>query len=137
MTARKPAKPLTSWQQWRAKTDAIDVLCGRITDGELLTEIARSLGTGLSTVADWIAADPVRSARAREARISAAASYDDQALQAIRAASDPFELTKAREEASHLRWRASKANPREYGDRTTVAGDENSPLTVVIQRLTD
>jgi hypothetical protein len=128
---------MTPWQAWTANTASINVLCSRIVDGETLTAIARSLGTGVSTLADWIAADPARSARAREARTAAAASYEEQALEAIRAAADPFELAKAKEEAHHLRWKASKANPRAYGDKLALGGDEDSPLTVVIRKLSD
>jgi hypothetical protein len=116
---------------------SIDALCAKIVSGETLTSIARNLGAGLSTLTDWIAANPERSARAREARVASAASYDDQALEAIRDAKDPFELSKAKEEAHHLRWRAAKANPKAYGDKLALAGDDESPLTVVVRKLSD
>ncbi len=119
--AKKPApKTLTPWQKWSTSKSAVDDLCARIIGGETLTSIARSLSAGVSTLTDWIAADPERSARAREARIAAANSYDELALQAIRDASDPFELAKAKEEAHHLRWKASKADPKRYGDKLDI-----------------
>lgn len=128
--ATKPAKPLTTWQKWKAQPDATERLCSRIVNGETLTAIAGSLECDRSSIAEWIASDVRRSARVREARIAAAGAHDDEALAVIRAAADPFTLARAREEASHLRWRASKANPRDYGDRTVLAGDPNAPLIV-------
>ncbi len=116
-------KPLTAWQEWRAQPDSIDVLCARIVNGETLTAIARSLNAGVATLTDWIAADPERSARAREARIAAAGSYEEQALDELRDAADPFALAKAKEVAHHLRWKASKANPRMYGEKLDVTAE--------------
>lgn len=97
----------------------IDAICERIQSLETLTGIAQALGIRLSRLQDWLAADAGRSARAREARATTAAQYDDDALRRIDAAMDPFELAKAREAAQHLRWRASKIAPREYGDKVT------------------
>lgn len=125
------AKALTAWQAWSRSDDALDVLCRRIVDGETLTAIARSYGTGIATLCDWIAASPERSARSREARIAAAQAYDDMALQAIREASDPFDLARAKEQAHHLRWRATKANPREYGDKVDLTS------TVTVKDVSD
>lgn len=98
----------------------IDAICERIQSLETLTGIAQSLGIRLSRLQDWLAADAGRSARAREARATTAAQYDDDALRRIDAAMDPFELAKAREAAQHLRWRASKIAPKEYGDKSTI-----------------
>ena len=122
---RAPAKkkvpaPLNKWQRWSTSKAATEELCAKIIGGETLTNFARNLAAGVSTLTDWIAADPERSARVREARIAAANSYDELALQAIRDASDPFELAKAKEEAHHLRWKASKADPGRYGDKLDV-----------------
>lgn len=118
------------WRQWRERptADTEYELCSRIINGETLTAIANSLDTGVATLTDWIAVNAKRSARVREARITAASSYDDLALQSIRAANNPFELAKARDEAHHLRWRASKYNPRTFGERTTIAGDPDAPM---------
>ena len=68
----------------------------------------------------WIAANPERSARAREARVTAAATYADKAELILSDATDPFQLARARELASHYRWRASKASPKEFGDKIEI-----------------
>ena len=41
----------------------------------------------------------------------------EDAERQLRNAGDPFELAKADKLGYHLRWKASKANPREYGDK--------------------
>jgi hypothetical protein len=38
----------------------------------------------------------------------------------IAQAGEQFDLAKAKELAHHYRWRAKMANPREYGDKTSI-----------------
>jgi hypothetical protein len=119
----------------------IDALCEKLIAGCSQTKIAKDIGISIATLCNWIAADPERSARAREARIAAARSYDDIAEQVLVDATDPFGLAKARELASHYRWRASKSNPREYGDkieidqRTTITDLTEDQLDAKLARL--
>jgi transposase len=105
----------------------IDALCERLIAGESQTAIAESLDVSKATLINWIAADPDRSARAREARIYASHSFDEMAVAEIRAAADPFALAKAKELAYHFRWKASKSNPREFGEKLEI--DQKTTLT--------
>lgn len=98
----------------------IDGLCEKLIAGESQTAIARGLGVSLATLINWIAATPERSARAREARITSASSYADKAEQILSEATDALSLAKARELASHYRWKASKASPREFGEKIEI-----------------
>jgi len=120
----KPVAPRAAANKTpRQKLDAIgiDAICTFIEDGLSLRAIAETLELAdESSVRQWLAADVTRSARARASRSAAAAAYDDQALDGIQRADDPFSLAKAKEAAHHLRWRASKVNPREYGDKLDV-----------------
>lgn len=95
----------------------IDGLCGRITDGMLGREIARSIGVSNTSLVEWIGASDERVRRVTSARMSAAQVYEEEADELIRSAADPFELAKAKELAHHLRWRASKLNKGLYGDK--------------------
>lgn len=106
----------------RNKLDAlgIDGLCDRIESGESITQIAESLGMLQKTVRDWVAADDTRSVRVRVSRELSADACDDQAervLKDLQAGATPSEIARARELASHYRWRASKRNPKTYGDK--------------------
>jgi len=118
----------------RVKIDAygLDRLCSDLSAGDTITAVAARLGVGVSSLLDWIEADAVRSARAREARTVSARIWDEKAEQGILAAGDPFELAKAKELAHHYRWRAKAVAPKEYGDKVTqeVTGADGGPLTL-------
>jgi len=103
----------------------IDALCGRIEGGKSQREIADSLSIDSSEITRWIAADPQRSARVREARAVSAAHWDDRAEQVLIYADEdkPGAIAKARELASHYRWRAKTRNPRDYGDAVKIDAD--------------
>lgn len=104
-----------------------DEILGMIYAGDMLAAIAAKFGVDRANLGKWIEADKLRSARAREARIAAAAAWDEKAEQAIAEASDPFELAKAREIAQHYRWRSSKISPQ-YSDKQQV--EHSGEITV-------
>lgn len=114
-TKKKPADPT-------ARLDAfgVDAMCEQICAGVSQTAIAKKLDVGIATLCRWIAGDLERSARVREARIAAARTFDDKAEQVLQGAKNAFQLAKARELASHYRWKASKFSPREFGERIEV-----------------
>lgn len=121
----------------REKLDQLGVewLCNQIIDGQSQTSIAQSVGVSLATLSNWIAADIERSARVREARIASSRAYDEKAERALMDARDPFELAKARELASHYRWKASKTNPKEYGERVEI--DQKTSITDLTEEQLD
>lgn len=106
----------------------------RIASGETLTAIAKDLGKSRAALSDWLNADSTRSARAKTARAAAAAAWDDKAEELLTDAKDPFDLAKARELASHYRWRAKAVAPKEYGDKvqTELTGAEGAPLSITV-----
>lgn len=112
------------------KLDAygVEAVCADIGDGKSLTAIAKEQGVSIGSLLTWCEADPERSARVREARTLMARFWDEEAERVIEQAGDDFELKKAKELAHHYRWRGSKIAPRDYGDRTTLAGDPDAPL---------
>lgn len=98
----------------------LEAVIGMIEDGDSLTKIAKGIGVARNSLVTWLDADPDRSARARSAIEAAAEADDERALEAIEALnkdSTPGDIAKAREKASHHRWRAKIKNPRRYGDR--------------------
>ena len=109
----------------RLDAEGIDNICDRIVGGQTYTEIAEDLGVSIGAFIAWIASEGERSVRAREARIQAAQSWDDKAEKIIADAKSQLELQKARELAQHLRWRASKIAPRDYGDKLQVESNVN------------
>lgn len=122
-----------------------EVIC-KIEDGQSIASIAASVGKDRSQLSKWLRADETRSARAREAREASADAHDEAAESVIRNASDPFELSKAKEMAHHLRWKATKIAPRRYGDKLALGGADDLPpiktisdeqLAARIKALTD
>lgn len=109
----------------RARLDkvGIDEIVEMIAvEGASLRGIANEVGVSAGSLLTWIEADPERSARVRDARAQLAKLWDEKAEDVLQQADDEFKLKKARELASHYRWRASKTAPREYGDRVEVKG---------------
>lgn len=101
-------------------------------DGLSYRAVAKKLKMNVSVLTRWVAADTARAAQVREARIASAKAFADEARQVIEDAKDPFALARAKELAHHLRWEASRANPRDYGDRVQNehTGPEGGPLQV-------
>lgn len=98
----------------------IEALCDRLVAGETQTAICKSLKVTKGSLRRWITLDAERQARVHEARIEAAEAFEEMADEGLRNAKNPFQLMKARERAHHLRWKASKADPRRYGDKLQV-----------------
>lgn len=97
-----------------------DEIIHRIEDGETLAAIAASVRRARSKLTEWLQADDDRRERSARARMSAASAWDEKAEQTIATAKTPLALAKARELAQHYRWRASKINPKQYGERQQV-----------------
>jgi hypothetical protein len=116
----------------RERLDAfgIDALVEAILSPMPQHEIAKAIGVSPGSLVAWIAADPERLARAREARAQTALMWDDKATAVIEEAQDQFELAKAKELAHHYRWRAAKIAPREYGDKIDLnhGGQAGNPV---------
>lgn len=118
----------------RAKLDKIGVeeiveMIGE--DGASLRGIANQVGVSATALLNWIAADPERSARVREARAEMAKVWDEKAEDLLRQAEDEFELKKAKELAHHYRWRARATAPKDYGDQVEVRGSVTLEQLVV------
>lgn len=136
--ATKPAKKRSPGNGNASKLlDAlgIDAICAQIRDGLSMTSIAHAAGVSFGTLSNWLAKSVERSAHARDARAAAAQLWDEMALDGIQAAADNFQLTKARDAAHHLRWRASKVAPRDYGDKVDV--NQNTTLVGTLDLTLD
>lgn len=96
----------------------IDAICDDIIDGLSYRDIAKNLGIGVSRLHAWLEADPERSARARSALRESAMSCDDEALDVLR--DKTIDPARAREIASHLRWRARVRDQSRYGEKLQV-----------------
>jgi hypothetical protein len=111
----------------------IDEVCHRLANGEMMSEICRTLGIDHGSMSWWISSDPSRSARASEARrLSADAHVDagERVLLDLSGDDTPVALGRARELASHHRWKAAMFNPDRYAPRQTQkhVGPDDGPI---------
>jgi hypothetical protein len=98
----------------------LETLCDRLVSGETQTAICKSIGVTKGSLRRWISLDAERQARVNEARIAAASAYEELAFELLKASKNAFDLSVNRELAHHLRWQASKADPRRYGEKLQV-----------------
>jgi hypothetical protein len=110
---RKPA-------QERLDKAGVDEICSLIANGVTYRDICERYDIGMNALITWMDADTERSHACARARELAAQSYEERAEELIDGADDAFALSKAKELAIHLRWRAAKANPRRYGEKVTT-----------------
>ena len=101
-----------------------DDIIERIMGGESQASIARSQGISCSHMCVWVLANAERTAKIKEARAVSARHWDEAAIAELRSADTSVagSVAIAREIAAHYRWRAKAYNPREYGDKTVLAG---------------
>jgi transposase len=127
----KPNAPVDSTKthakrgEVREKLDeiGIDAICAMFEAGKMQRQIANELGVGDTILLKWIASDEQRSARARESRARGASAWDELALEELQGIPDEAsqgQIARAREVASHYRWRASKLGRAEYGEKTEI-----------------
>lgn len=114
----------------------IDWVCEQIEDDIFYKDIARKLGVPKSKLIEWVHADKDRSAQARKSMKAAAYECDRKAeeiLKDIPNGNDPGAIARARELASHYRWRAKVRCPDTYGDRQKV--DTQGSVTIKFDNL--
>jgi hypothetical protein len=115
-------EPLNAKGECQDKLDALGLqgLCALILEGHSVTRIAGQLGISKGAMLNWIAADPDRSARVKEAREQSAEADADRAENVLMEATTAVEVARARELAAHYRWKAKTSNPKRYGDKLEV-----------------
>lgn len=113
----------------------MNVICRRISDGELVQDVARSLSLHPQQITDWVEQERqsgdengfhVAYARARQLQADAVAA------QAVAAAVDTTrEPNDRRVRFDGLRWLAGRLNPAKWGDKYVV--EPAAPVTITVQ----
>lgn len=113
----------------------IDECIDLIIEGKTFREIASYYKVSVSAIHKHFSKSE-HSARVHEALSISASSYADKAdevLSAITKDSNPVEMARARELAQHYRWKASKRNPRAFGDKVDITTQGEKIVTPPIQ----
>jgi hypothetical protein len=127
-------KKMKSNQKLNEKS--IDKIEEMILAGITITTIAKSLDVQVSTLLEYLKNDPARSARADSARRESAKVVVDNAEDLLHNATDKFTLYKSNLLAHHMRWKASKIAPREFGDKVEVENSGSIGLVVEVVDFT-
>ena len=112
----------------------IDAICEMIESDMFITNISQEIGVSPQALRNWINADDVRAARARDSLLNTAHECDKKALSALEQIEDdgsPAQVVRQREIASHYRWRAKVRNPQIYGDKISQEHSGGVTINVV------
>lgn len=117
--------------------EVFDAICERIADGESLRSICRDRDMpNRSNVFRWVDADEgLRDQYARAQKASAEADADEMKDIANRTLSGEYDPQSARVAIDALKWSAGKRNPKKYGDKIVVGGDDDAPPIKVAAQL--
>ena len=114
----------------------LESVCDAIAGGASLREVQRANGFSVGGFYRWLKEKAERSTRVRDARAFSAWVYDDAAERLLTEARNFFELAKAKELASHYRWKASKIAPKQYGTQEVV-DEAEEPVSEITVRFID
>jgi predicted transcriptional regulator len=113
---RRPTAELTA----TIEAFGLEAILDLVEDGKTHVEIAEEVGVDRRTLRRWLDDDDARRRAVQRAFEDSAAEDDRRALRVI---SDldkdatPALIARAREMASHYRWRAKARNQKVYGDK--------------------
>jgi len=138
--ATKETKPLTAAQKLDLVGEA--VLFEQVADGEYYQDIAQEHGVSRHALMNWLGSHEDIYAGAREARADKLAediitiaddtSRDTYIDENGKERTDSEVVARSRLRVDSRKWLASKMLPKKYGDKTTIAGDADNPLSILI-----
>lgn len=119
--------------------ETADLICQRLSEGESLNQICRDESMPCRhTVMNWMDKNKDFSTKCAHARILQADFMDDKILETADAVvSGEIEPDVGRVAISAYQWRASKLQPKKYGDAMTLKGDKENPLEIGLAGLLD
>lgn len=104
-------------------------ICELLVEGHSLRAICRRKEMpGLSTVFQWFPKHPDFAEQYARAKEEQADTFADEMLDIADTEED---VQRAKLKVDVRKWIASKMKPKRYGDRTTLVGDEDQPITTV------
>lgn len=109
-----------------------DAICERLIDGESLVKIcADESMPNRSTVMRWMQADEAFATKCARARVLQSDLMDDMILDCAKACT-PETAAADRVKISAYQWRASKLEPKKYGDKIeqTHQGPGGGPVMI-------
>lgn len=110
-------------------TSLSDEICDHIAEGKSLASWCRDNSTGYSSVMRWLETHEYFRENYRRARLHSADADADLAND-VRDRVIAGELAPdiARVVLDSIKWTSGKRNPKKYGERMVLAGDEDAPI---------
>lgn len=119
--------------------EIVKKLCDYIAGGMSLSKACEQDGMPTrQTVVNWIVdREEFRIAyeKARITRVEMAEEEMEDRILATRGSNE--EMTRLRLWLENKRWFMGRLNPRKYGDKMTLAGDKDNPLTITLANELD
>jgi hypothetical protein len=118
-------------QQAAQHAKDLDRILSRLSEGELVQDIAKDLEINRSTIFRWTQRDPEFGASFQEARIFQAHALSEQNI-SIADASKPETAQVDRLRVDTRKWFVSKIAPRIYGERIVneITGEDGAPIQI-------
>ena len=113
-------------------------IMNRMEKGEYVTAICREKNMpAFRTLGAWRARHPEFAAAYAEARKAQALAHAERGVRIAMNEEPEFknhDANSRRLAYDAMKWSASKLDPKNWGDRTVISGDEDAPLLVETQR---
>jgi hypothetical protein len=108
-----------------------NAICERIANGESLRKICRDEGMpDRATIYRWMDSVEGFATKCARSRLLQGDHVEDEIADVIDDTRyGRLDPQAARVVLSGMQWRASKLNPKKYGDKLTLGGDPDQPLT--------
>lgn len=126
------AKKTAQKKQEIDRTEIVAKVCARISAGESLRKACEAVGAVRPTVLLWIDESSEfadQYARAMVSRADAQFEELDEVSEQALTAESAVEIQGLRLKADNIKWQIARMNARKYGDKMTVAGDPEAPLS--------
>ena len=116
--------------------DIVDRICDLLIEGLSMRRICLQEGMpSRATLLRWMASSPDFEAKCARARLMQADTMDDMVLDLIDEV-DEDNAHAMKVKLSAIQWRASKLNPKKYGEKTQLTnGDGNGPVELTIRHI--
>ena len=118
--------------KWEYSEVIADLLCKGVAEGMTIKQLSELEGApSRFTIARWITEIPDFKARMQAARKGRAEHFHDRVIEEADKITEKNAKSK-RVQIDALKWAAKVGSPEDYGEKTTIEGNPDKPVTFVI-----
>jgi transposase-like protein len=105
-----------------------DLICEKIVNGYTVVEAAKEYGVDYASICRWRREKEEFRVAVAQATKDRAENFHDQAIMEARSVNSGDKKL----EVETLKWAAERGDPDKFGNKTTLRGDKDAPITWVI-----